>query len=170
MRISQLAVASFVVLAGAICSEGQAQDKERKFTDKDYEQALQLFRNGGWWTTRIAPEKDPGKEREWTLLVLTSKAKLKDGINGVNVGSVEYTGGKDITLEMATTAADLFDRAPADTRQEFLKRFAAAIEKGEVAAALVKVQRARKVDLPAFDGPLLTQKEFTELTGKLKFK
>ncbi|HUF52143.1 MAG TPA: hypothetical protein VMR52_00010 [Dehalococcoidia bacterium] len=102
--------------------------------DDDFRRAIQFYTEGGWFCLRLAPVDGADKEREWTVVVLSSSA-LK--ATSFRLGGIEVGTGSSLNPIGAGLNIQIVMNHP-DNRAEFLKRFAEGIDKGLLRARVVR--------------------------------
>lgn len=153
-----LAISVFLTTAGPVV---RAQEKP------DLDQALQFFRNGGAWSSRLVPDEQADKQTQWTILVLTGpKVQYDSSLGGFQLpGVFKSIEDAQAPLKVASVFADPQDRAT------FIKRFAGSLEKSEVQAYLVVTPPLGKdAKVPMRNASRITAKVLLELFSASKAK
>jgi len=130
-----------------------SSDGEERFSDQDYDVALDFFRGGGAWAFRLLPSSEPDKETTWSVLLLCSKGS---DITSFTLGATQL--GPKSSIASARKILDLYS-ADRSTMVEFLRRYAELIDTGEVEARLLAVA-------PLDGGASLPVKAAVILAGK----
>jgi hypothetical protein len=120
--------------------EEPRKGKVGQFTEEEYDLALRFFtQQNASGTVRLGPGWGLENRGQWIMVVLISSSMIGKTVTS-ELGGVTLYGGPrkaNIGFEAAKQILALY-KADRETQIEFLRRFAAAIEKKEVAALLVK--------------------------------